>query len=128
MANKRGTQYPFNMDLAPIDWRQVYMDDGRYGHIDIDDEAEAFRDHHLARGTVFKDWHAGYRTWMRNALKWTPKPVIGLENNRNRMGWQQYAKLNGIDAKPGETYPCFQQRVEGMMRRAEEQPGLRLVK
>jgi hypothetical protein len=29
----------------------------------------AFRDHHLARGTTFKDWQAAFRTWIRNEKK-----------------------------------------------------------
>lgn len=29
----------------------------------------AFRDHHLARGTLFKDWQAAFRTWIRNEKK-----------------------------------------------------------
>lgn len=32
-------------------------------------EFNQFRDHHLARGTQFKDWDAAWRTWLRNAVK-----------------------------------------------------------
>jgi hypothetical protein len=37
-------------------------------------EAEAFRDHHAAKGSRFTDWHAAFRTWLRNAVKFS-KPV-----------------------------------------------------
>lgn len=29
----------------------------------------AFQDHHLAKGTLFKDWQAAFRTWLRNDRK-----------------------------------------------------------
>jgi hypothetical protein len=37
--------------------------------IDVDVETEAWRDHHLAAGSVFSDWDAAWRKWMRNAVK-----------------------------------------------------------
>lgn len=36
---------------------------------EIDEQAAAFRDHHHARGTTFKDWDAGWRTWLGNARR-----------------------------------------------------------
>lgn len=36
---------------------------------EIENEAANFRNHHLARGTKFKDWDAGWRTWISNAIK-----------------------------------------------------------
>lgn len=38
---------------------------------EIDEQAAAFRDHHLARGTTFKDWNAGWRTWLGNARRFS---------------------------------------------------------
>lgn len=32
-------------------------------------EFEHFRDHHVAKGTVFRDWDAAWRNWVRNAAK-----------------------------------------------------------
>lgn len=40
---------------------------------EIDHEADRFRDYHLARGTVFKNWDAAWRTWVSNAKKWGKK-------------------------------------------------------
>lgn len=34
---------------------------------ELENEASRFRDYHLAKGTRFKDWDAGWRTWLRNA-------------------------------------------------------------
>lgn len=50
-------------------------------------ELEQFRDHHIARGTVMKDWDAAFRTWLRNAVKYagrTPVPAgtEPVEENR----------------------------------------------
>lgn len=36
-------------------------------------EQAAFRDFHVAKGTIFKDWQAAYRTWLRNAVKFAQK-------------------------------------------------------
>ena len=36
-------------------------------------ELAAFRDHHVAKGSVFRDWQAAFRTWLRNAVKFAAK-------------------------------------------------------
>lgn len=33
-------------------------------------EVDAFRDYHLAKGSLMFDWEAAFRTWMRNQKKW----------------------------------------------------------
>lgn len=38
----------------------------------------AFRDHHRARGTVFKDWQAAFRNWIRNEVKFTQRGTHAL--------------------------------------------------
>jgi hypothetical protein len=38
-----------------------------YG-LNIHKEMAAFRDFHMANGSVFKDWQAAFRTWLRKAL------------------------------------------------------------
>lgn len=37
--------------------------------VNLQAELANFLDHHTARGTVFKDWQAAFRTWLRNAVK-----------------------------------------------------------
>lgn len=37
-------------------------------------QADEFRDHHTGRGTLAADWPATWRTWMRNALKFSRPP------------------------------------------------------
>jgi hypothetical protein len=39
--------------------------------VDAPRELAAFRDHHSARGTHFVDWNAAFRTWLRNAVKFS---------------------------------------------------------
>ena len=38
--------------------------------LDLDHEAEQFTNHHLAKGSKFKDWDRAFRTWLGNAAKW----------------------------------------------------------
>ena len=59
-------------------WKPAGLDDfaERYPGLDFDDEVEAFRNYHLAKGSVMKDWDAAFRTWLRNAKRWAPsRPV-----------------------------------------------------
>jgi len=32
-------------------------------------EVEAFKDYHIAQGTLMFDWEAAFRTWLRNCLR-----------------------------------------------------------
>ena len=44
---------------------------GRLG-VDMEAEADQFRDHHAARGSTFLDWGRAFNTWLRNAQKFHP--------------------------------------------------------
>jgi len=39
----------------------------------IAEEFAAFRDYHVSKGSVFKDWSAAWRTWVRNSVKFRRK-------------------------------------------------------
>lgn len=69
--NSRGTK-PRTAASIPDDWtpREQELAMAKAGGLDAEREAAQFRDHHAAKGTRFKDWHAGFRTWLRNAAKW----------------------------------------------------------
>ena len=44
--------------------------------IDVAHELRSFKDHHLAKGSTFKDWQAAWRTWVGHAVKFgRAKPV-----------------------------------------------------
>lgn len=64
---KRATSLPQNW--VPSDRN---LDDARSRNFtdeEVHEQAAAFRDHHLARGTTFKDWDAAWRTWLGNARR-----------------------------------------------------------
>lgn len=59
----------------PKSWQpkeNVYSDE-RYSVLDVDSEAEAFRDWHTARGSVFADWDAAFRNWLKKGLDFHSK-------------------------------------------------------
>lgn len=61
---KRATQLPD--DFQPNDSnRKVAAEQG----VSIAEQLPQFRDHHMARGSTMKDWHAALNTWLRNAKK-----------------------------------------------------------
>ena len=43
-----------------------------YG-LNVHKEFAAFRDHHVAKGSIFRDWDAAFRNWLRNAVKFAAK-------------------------------------------------------
>lgn len=99
----RATALP--SDFWPDDTAQRMA--GELG-LSLQDELAAFCDHHGARGTTFKDWQAGFRTWLRNASKFQqqrPAPRHGV-----RQGGQQPQSFAQQDREAG-------------MRRWEEMTG-----
>lgn len=55
----------------PPDWRpnEGHHERAKASGLNVELEAEAFRDHHTAKGSVMLDWDAAFRTWLRNAVK-----------------------------------------------------------
>lgn len=50
--------------------------------VDVDSELPKFRDFHLMKGTLGKDWDAGFRTWLNNAVKFgTASKVVASTTN-----------------------------------------------
>jgi hypothetical protein len=60
---KRGTAIP--EDFQPNAKHRALATE--LGIHDVASEREKFIDHHTARGTLLKDWDAGFRTWLRKA-------------------------------------------------------------
>lgn len=54
-----------------------------------EEEIEAFRDYHLARGTVFKDWTRAFYTWLRNAKRFN-------QPRRQSTSFREQAILNTL--------------------------------
>lgn len=40
------------------------------GWPDPDQQVDEFVDHHLRDGSLYSDWEAAFRTWLRNAKRW----------------------------------------------------------
>lgn len=77
--------------------------------VTINIELESFRDYHLARGLVRKDWQASWRTWCRNFKKYgrpnesqTQRPAKFDPSGYLRNLHQQNANCNVIDITPSQ--------------------------
>lgn len=64
-ARKRATQLPD--DWSP---NERHRDMATQDMLDLDREAQQFKDHALANGKTYKDWDAAFRTWLTNSVKW----------------------------------------------------------
>jgi len=63
---------------------------------EISHEADRFRDYHLAKGTTFKDWDAGWRTWCGNAVKHRGSRMAGQQGPS---GYGQGSSIASIVAR-----------------------------
>lgn len=54
--------------------------------VNLDEETEAFLDHHAARGNTFSDWRRAWQTWMRNTSKYAPNNVRAIRPNDPHAG------------------------------------------
>jgi hypothetical protein len=61
--------------------------------VDLKTAFAVFVDHHLAKGSVFKDWDRAFNTWLRNEHKFAPKGV----RNENRAERRQADNLAAAD-------------------------------
>lgn len=63
---KRNTTIPDSFNFGDVaDWTAK-------SGLPVDaSDFEHFRDHHTAKGSVMKDWHAAWRTWARNSRKFS---------------------------------------------------------
>lgn len=67
-ARTRATQLPDAWE--PTDQHRAM---GTERSVDVSEEAEAFRDYHLSKGSTFKDWDRAFNNWLRRAK---PKPGL----------------------------------------------------
>lgn len=72
---KRARALPENW--VPSDANVAHALSKNFTHEEIEDEANKFRDHHLAKGTTFKDWDAGWRTWIGKAREFRNRRMAG---------------------------------------------------
>lgn len=85
-------------------------------------QVDAFKDHHLAHGTLMADWEAGFRTWLRKAVVFAkergrpvqtiqqPKPKLDehqptpeqLAENRRKVGGLLRGLVKDLDVRKSE--------------------------
>ena len=56
-------------DWVPNDRNVSDATDSGFSQMDIDHEADRFRNYHLSKQSRFRDWNAAWRTWLANARK-----------------------------------------------------------
>lgn len=82
----KSTQLPKDFKISESVTKWLAEQEGSV-MVDIEKEFLAFKDFHLSKGNVFKDWDAAFRTWLRNAIKFN----AGKGNNKPS-GWK-----DGVD-------------------------------
>jgi hypothetical protein len=89
-----------NLDFMAM--HDLFIDSARKLHVgDAENEFSRFVDHHRAKGSVFADWQAAGRTWLRNSIKFNSKPGGGGSGQRPNGGFtnllleQQAERMNG---------------------------------
>lgn len=94
--------------------------------LDILAEETAFSDYHSAKGTTFKDWQAGFRTWLRNANKFGQRataarggqginPHAPVETYVQRAARQRMEEVAPMAARkqPGSAFDAAQRFMQG---------------
>lgn len=66
---------------------------------EIQNEADRFRDYHIANGTTFKDWDAGWRTWVGKAIEYRSRRNRGMASQANSARYGQGGGLAGAVAR-----------------------------
>jgi epoxyqueuosine reductase QueG len=54
---------------------QQWAKDHGFEGLDLKAETEKFLDWHRAKGSLFKDWNAAWRSWIRKAAEFNPNAV-----------------------------------------------------
>ena len=67
-ATKKKTTAPDHLDITDS-MKALAKSKGFTG--DLAELTENFLDHHRAKGSLFIDWTAAWRTWLRNEIKFT---------------------------------------------------------
>lgn len=67
--------------------------------VDLDEELEKFRDHHMAKGSKFVDHYRALRTWLRNARDWQNK------DHRHRASSRARPQKDGLT--PPQPFPVY---------------------
>lgn len=67
------TRIPDDFEVSP----RIMQLAAEKGWPDPRTELDAFKDYHLAHGSLMMDWEAAFRTWLRNSSRWgKDKPKV----------------------------------------------------
>lgn len=83
-------------DWVPSDRNIADAFKANFTEQEIENETSKFRDYHLAKGTTFKDWDAGWRTWLRNSRQFASRGVAG---KATASGYGQGGSIASIAAR-----------------------------
>jgi hypothetical protein len=71
--SRRKPEVPLPPDWVPSDRNIADAEERQFSAREIQDEADRFRNHHIARDSRFRDWDAAWRMWLSNARKFSPR-------------------------------------------------------
>lgn len=75
--SRRRPEVPLPANWTPNDKNISDAQARQFSAKEIEDEADRFRNHHLARDTRFRDWDAAWRTWLANSRKFARGGMAG---------------------------------------------------
>lgn len=70
----------FKHKSVPVDWIEDARERPRYFSLNLENEAEAFFNHHKSKGSQFSCWKSAWWTWLGNALKFQ-QPRVKTAND-----------------------------------------------
>lgn len=92
-------------DWKPSEQDTQHAEDRRYTLENIGQLASHFRDYHLAKGTVSRDWSASWRTWIANDQKFSAQRGNGASGQQSRHNGSQPGSIvdlaNRLKARAG---------------------------
>lgn len=75
---RRRPEHELPPDWVPSERNITDAESRQFSAMEIQDEADRFRNHHLAKGSRFRDWDAAWRTWLGNARKYGSRGSVAF--------------------------------------------------
>jgi hypothetical protein len=63
----------------------------------LDVELEKFRNHHMAKGSSFKDWDRAFKNWASRASEWSKDARAAKAKQMADADWERFKRENGLD-------------------------------
>ena len=74
---RKKPEVPIPENWVPSDKNIADAEDRQFSAKEIEHEADSFRNYHTAKGSLFRDWDAAWRTWLGNARKFGSRRMAG---------------------------------------------------